>query len=136
IIEVHGIQHYTKSFKRSDGRTRSLKEEQENDTLKENLAKQNGIIYYIIFDCSISNIDYIKNSVLNNSHFLDLFNLSNVNWTECHKFACKSLVKDACDLWNEGNNAVNIGNKMKLSHSTIVNYLKQGSQIGWCNYDL
>src|SRR5206468_12135237 len=22
-----------------------------------------------------------------------------------------------------------------LSHSTIVNYLKQGSQIGWCNYD-
>ena len=41
IIEVHGSQHYGQGFEKVGGRT--LEEEQINDRLKEDLAKQNGI---------------------------------------------------------------------------------------------
>ena len=48
IIEVHGSQHYQNTFSTIGGRT--LEEEQANDTLKEKLAKENGIEHYIILD--------------------------------------------------------------------------------------
>ena len=59
IIEVHGEQHY-----RHTGFKRTVKEEQENDRLKKELALNNGIDNYIIIDCRKSEINYIKNNIL------------------------------------------------------------------------
>lgn len=93
VIETHGIQHYEEN---KSNRARTFQEEQENDKLKEKLAKTNGINKYIVIDCRESNIEHIKNNILN-SKLNTLFNLSNINWIECGEFALTSLVKRVCD---------------------------------------
>lgn len=135
IIETHGRQHYDKNgFVSLGGKT--LKEEQENDRLKEQLAKENGIRKYISLDCRISKLEYIKSSILN-SKLNDMFDLSNVNWLECHEFACNSLVKTICELWNEDDyTTVTLSKKLKMDRSTLAKYLKQGAELNWCNYDV
>lgn len=50
IIEIHGIQHYEESPRGK----RSLKEEQENDKYKYDLAMKNGVENYIIIDAKYS----------------------------------------------------------------------------------
>lgn len=75
IIETHGGQHYEgcTSFKIP------LKEVQKNDKCKKELALSNKINNYIELDCRHSDIDYIKNSILN-SELKELFDLSQVDW--------------------------------------------------------
>jgi predicted RNA-binding Zn-ribbon protein involved in translation (DUF1610 family) len=131
IVETHGMQHYNAS---TQFKKRSLIEEQENDKLKEELAVSNGIDKYIIIDCRLSELEYIKNSTIN-SELNSVFDLSYIDWLKCHEFACNSLVKIACGLWNSGNNIVQIAKIMKMARRTILNYLKKGSQAGWCSYD-
>lgn len=133
IIETHGGQHYHRGFETLGGR--SLEEEQENDRLKEQLAKDNKINNYIAIDCRKSELKYIKSSVLK-SNLSQLFKLENIDWLKCHEFACDSLVRTTCDLWNSGiKNTLEIGNILKLNRQTIVVYLKQGTDLGWSNYD-
>lgn len=136
IIETHGEQHYKESFKRLGGKAKTLKEEQENDRLKEQLAKENGIDNYVIVDCRNSELEWIKNNVLS-SELVNIFDLSEVNWLACHEFAIGTLVKNACDLWNSGiKRTEDIGDILKLDRHTIVKYLKAGVELDWCNYSL
>lgn len=137
IIETHGLQHYSDitSFKSCKGR--NLQEEQENDKSKEKLAIRNGIQQenYIIIDCRKSELEWIKDNILK-SKLNDIFDLSRTDWNECHKYACNSLVKQACDLWNNGiKSTKEIGKIMHLYRGAVINYLKQGNKIKWCNYD-
>jgi hypothetical protein len=133
IVECHGEQHYSKSFSTVGGRT--LNEEQENDKIKENLAIDNGIENYIVIDCRYSEIEFIKNNILN-SKLAKLFDLSNIDWIKCHEYACSSLIKIACDLWNNGiKSTKEIGKIMKSDKSTIVRYFKQGRKINLCDYE-
>lgn len=135
ILEVNGLQHYQDSFESCGGKT--LRQEQENDKLKRKLALQNGIKEenYIVIDCRYSELEWIKENILN-SRLNELFDLSKINWLECHKYTCSSLVKKACELWNSGiHNVTDIGKIMKLSNSTIVKYLKHCSKLKWCNYN-
>ena len=134
IIETHGLQHYKESFQSFGGKT--LKQEQENDNLKEKLAIENGITNYIIIDCRESNLEYIKNNIIN-SELNNIFNLTNIDWLKCHKFALSNLVKIACDykMNNPIMKTTEIGEIMKLGGQTISRYLKQGNEIGWCKYN-
>lgn len=134
IIEVHGIQHYYGSFEKLSGRT--LEEEQQNDLNKYNLAIQNGIKpeNYIIIDCRKSELDFIKNNILN-SRLNEIFDLNNVDWIEIGQASEKSLVKQVCDYWHLHNeiNCENIKQKdlkkiFKISDSTISSYLKRGGK--------
>ena len=137
IIETNGIQHYEKDFEKIKSKTKKIKtliEEQENDRLKQKLALENAIDKYIAIDCRYSNFKFVKNSILNSDLSL-LFDLSNIDWLKCHEYACNSLVKVACDLWNNGmKNTLKIANSLKLVRATIITYLKRGKVIGWCNY--
>lgn len=130
IIEVNGSQHY-KEIKRGN---RTYKQEIENDKLKERLAKENGIKYYIKINCSKKDLNFIKNDI---GKKLDkLFNLSNIDWLKCDEFARKSRIREACDIWNSGNhNCTEIGEIMKLERHTIYQYLKKGSRLKWCDYE-
>lgn len=130
IIETHGIQHY----ENTTGNWRKLNETQENDKQKELLAKSNGINHYIVLDCRKSELEWIKNSIMNSKLPLLLnFSEEDINWLKCHEYACKSLVKLVCVEWRgEVNNILNIENKLKISKSAIINYLKQGTKLGWC----
>lgn len=133
IIETHGAQHfYENTFNHLGGR--SLKEEQLNDELKRNLAINNGIEYYIVVDCSKSELNYIKNSIVN-SNLGNVIELSDINWLKCHEFSCGTLVKTACEIWNSSQlTTTEIGKLLNLERSTIRRYLRRGSELGWCDY--
>ena len=131
IIEVNGGQHYIQS-----GIGRSLKQEKENDKTKKVLALNNNITNYIIIDARKSEMEYIKDSIIN-SELVRLFDFANINWLECHENACKSLIKEACNLWEDGiKNTQELAKKLKISRRTIIDYLKQGSKLGYTSYSV
>jgi hypothetical protein len=133
IIETHGEQHYNNSFKLLN--SRDTKKEKINDNFKEEKAKNNGIQEYIIIDCRKSNLEWIKNNILN-SRLKNYFNLSNIDWNKCHEIACNSRVKEISNIWNSGiNSTINISKLTNIHNSTVRRYLKQGRKIGWNNYD-
>lgn len=131
IIENHGEQHYRDGFRCMGAR--SFDDEQYNDKLKYELAINNGIAEYVVLDCRESEPEWIKNSIMN-SKLADFFDLSNIDWTECHKFACSNMVKIASDLWNEGLGTMKIAESMKISETTVTKYLKKAYKCGMCNY--
>lgn len=92
IIEVHGSQHYGQGFEAIGGRT--LDEEQNNDRLKEELAKKNGIKHYIVINALESTLGYIRQSIVENNDFNQLFNLSNVDWTKIHSNTISKVRSD------------------------------------------
>ena len=135
IIETHGEQHYKKGFVGIKKIT--LEEEQVNDKFKKETALKNGIKYYIELDCRNSNLEWIKNSILN-SELAKLLDLSKVNWNKCAEFANKNIVKEVCDYWNnkrEWETTIDLENKFKISNQTIRKCLKKGTKLGWCSYD-
>jgi len=133
IVETHGGQHYEESFSRING-AKTLEEEQENDRLKKELAVRNGY-KYIEIDCRKSDMTWIKNNILD-SELIKLFDLSNIDWLQIHEKSCKNLVKIVCDMWNNGiRNTLDISKIIKLSRSSITTYLKQGTELGWCDYN-
>lgn len=130
LLEIHGEQHY-----RYTGRGRTLDEEQENDKLKEQLAKENGINHYIVIDARESNMNWIKNSVIN-SDLNTLFNLSNVDWINIEKNSVNSFIKIVCNLWSSGlRSSTLISENVNLGKHTVVKYLKKGEKLGWCDYN-
>jgi Fe2+ or Zn2+ uptake regulation protein len=131
VIENHGEQHYDNAFKQLDSRT--LEEEQENDRYKKELALKNGITQYIVLDCRESNVDWLKNNILN-SVLSEIFDLSTIDWIRCHEFACSNLVNVVADLWNKGSGVYTIVKEMRLSDTTVVRYLKQAAECGLCDY--
>ena len=134
IIETHGLQHYEESSRKG---ARTLEEEQENDRVKEELALKNKIGKYLIIDCRYSEMEWIKNSVLN-SELSDMFDLSNINWLKCEEFALSNLVKQVCNYWNnkqENETTRTLANIFSLNYTTIIEYLKTGTRLNWCYYD-
>lgn len=133
IIEIHGMQHYKEAFSNIGGR--SLKEERKNDQIKQELALQNGIKHYIVIDASYSDMEYIKNSILN-SELPKLLDISQIDWTTAHEFACNTLVKVVCKMWQEDMKDIKeIAKQFGLSVSTVRLYLKKGNILNWCNYN-
>lgn len=132
IIEMDGAFHYI-----DNDMSNTTKEEAMNlDNRKELLANKHGI-NVIRVDSRTSRIEYIKSKIKESEviHTLDKTEDS-IDWIECHRFACSSRVKEACDLWNSGIRSTNqIGDIMKVYQSTTCNYLKKGSMCGMCDYD-
>jgi len=132
IIETHGMQHY----KQTSGFWGKLKNIQEKDKIKEQLAKDNGIENYIILDCRESKLEWIKDSVMN-SELPKLLNFKedDINWLKCQEYACKSLVKVVCECWENGKSTNEIVSELKIHKTTVFRYLKLGVKLGWCDYD-
>ena len=132
IIETHGLQHYKKAFTYDGAKT--LSEQIEIDKIKEKLAMCNGIDEYIIIDCRKSDLDWIKNNVLN-SKLNGIFNLEDINWAECEKFAKTSFVIKVCEYWNKTKCIKYTCEKFNLSKGTVQRYLKIGTRLSLCDYD-
>ena len=134
IIETHGLQHYeeTNNFKRT------LAEEQENDRIKYELAKTNGIDKYIVIDCRYSEFEWIKNSILN-SELVNIFDLSKIDWLKCEEFALKNIIKEVCDNWEKLKDEMTVPVFAKMypevNVNTIREYIKKGVELGWATYD-
>lgn len=129
ILEMDGAFHFEeKAYSKL-----SLDERIQIDNIKTEMAAKQGIIV-IRIDCRISNFDYIKTSILN-SELNQLFDLCSVDWDLCDKISCNSLVKTACDLYMSGiYSTTTIGKMLCVSSKAVLEYLKRGVRIGWCNY--
>lgn len=141
IVETHGLQHYNSISWNNN--TNSLKEEQENDNNKYELAVNNGIKpeNYIVIDCRYSEFEFIKNNIIQ-SIFNEIFDLNSINWNNIEKKCQNLLVKEVCEFWKLHNeiNCENliikqISNILNLSVATIRKYLKIGAKLGWCHYN-
>lgn len=140
IIETHGGQHpntkyYDNGFERSF--SKKFEDCLKNDKIKKELALANGIgeENYIVVDCSISKLDFIKQNILE-SKLAEIFNLSKINWLECEEFAQSNLVKKVCEIKKNNPNltTLDISLIVKLEVSTIRKYLTIGNKLGWCHY--
>lgn len=80
-------------------------------------------------------MQWIKNSILN-SKLAEFYDLSNIDWKECHNFALKPIVAEVCNYYKENNNTIpQIAKVFKLSDVTILRYLNKGKEIGLCDFD-
>lgn len=138
IIEMHGEQHYyeNRSFEYKGGK--SFKEEQENDKLKMKLALNNNISNYIVIDCRKSDLNWIKDNILK-SDLKNVLNFDCINWYECATFAMNNnICKDICDYWNtkeEWETVKHVAKFFNLGKSSTTEYLKKGTELGWCVYN-
>lgn len=136
IIETHGLQHYKEMSNKSKFK-RTLQEEQENDRIKEQLAKDNDIEHYVVIDCRKSELEWIKNSILK-SKLNELFDLCNIDWTGCEEDSNKNIVKEICKAWNEFKEDMTVPSFANLfpeiNPATVREYLKKGTKLGWTSY--
>jgi len=132
IIEMQGSQHYKDSSFGIHGHT--YEEEHANDVFKENLARENGIINYILIDSVTSTLKHISNSI-RNSELKDILEINNVDWNSCGMFAKRSIVPEVCQMWNNGKKFSEIRKKFKIANATIRHYLQYGNEIGLCEFN-
>ena len=137
IIETHGLQHYQKSFGDTLPMARTFEQEKKNDLFKKELALKNGINNYIELNCSISDYNFIYNSIIQ-SNLLDILHKKeeepSINIVKADIFASSNLIKMCSNLWNEGLNTLEIANKVKINRSTVRRYLHKANKFGWCKY--
>lgn len=132
IIENHGQQHYEECLLTHGT---SLKEIQQNDIYKEQLARANGILEYIILDCRKSNADYIRHSILNSKLPLILhFSENDIDWHKAHEYACTNKSKLAIDLYNQGETIKNIAKELAVNVGTVREWIKEAAELGSCKY--
>lgn len=133
IIETHGEQHYNYT-----GFLKTLKEEQENDKYKKQLALKNGIKEenYIVIDCKKSDIAYIKENTLN-SKLKVLFNLDIIDWEKTQEDSIKNICKEICYFKKNNPNMTTreISKMFSLNQQTIIRYLNKGNKISWVKYN-
>lgn len=105
----------------------------EIDTCKDKIAYLHG--YKIIrIDCLYSDFDYITQNI-KRSELSKIFDLDSIDYTDLFMNCMKSRVFEAIDLWENGiKNTLKIADIMRVSHPTVVSYLKKGATIGVCSY--
>ena len=131
IVEWDGAFHYLER----NGVDLSLEERRSIDKFKDNLAIQHDIDV-IRIDCLLSNMDYIKQNILQ-SKLSCIFDLSHIDWNLCDEKAQSNLVKEACRLYNLGEHSTSrIGSIMHVSAGTVCKYLKVGAKFNWCDYSV
>lgn len=134
LIETHGLHHFEQCLYHTREKDKTLEEERENDSMKYNIAIQNGILpdHYIVLDCRESTIEHIKNSIMSsNLPTLLSFSEDQIDWLECGRFAASSRIIEACSLWNSGvHSTKQIGKTMKMHRTTILRYLRRGEELG------
>ncbi|WP_346938198.1 hypothetical protein [uncultured Clostridium sp.] len=132
IIETDGGWHYKDNT--MSGQTKE--ETKAIDNYKDKLAEEHGI-KVIRIDCEFSDLKFIENNILN-SELNDIFHLSKINWVNCEKFAMTNIKKMICKYWGdkeEWESVSDLSKKFNICNSAIINYLNQGTKLGWCNYN-
>lgn len=122
IIEMDGeLGHGHKVHAKSK---RTAEELVEIDRKKDALASEHGFTL-IRIDCAYKNknrLNYIKTQCTKELGYI--FDLSNIDWQECHKSATNSLIRSVIDVYNSGNKVVNnIAEIVHIKPRTVIKYL-------------
>lgn len=131
IIENHGMQHYQDAW-------HDYEDTNENDKLKRDLALANGIKHYIELDCRKSELEWIKNSIMNSELPKLLgFKEEDIDWVECNRYATESKVRYVCEMWESGKFVYmkDLIKHLGIGHNTLTRYLKRGADNDWCDYN-
>lgn len=132
IIETHGIQHYTGSFRHLSGK--GLAHEQENDRQKREMAINNGITHYIELDCRESSFNYLLNSIYN-SPLNNLLELDKVDWEDVKKRMTSSIMLEVIEYFNTHNVSTKaIAREFQIGSTSVIRYLEKGTELGLCDY--
>lgn len=134
VIETHGGQHKDGGFESMGGR--NLEEEQENDRYKKEIADNNGISNYIEIDASDISLEVYTHKILE-SGLNEIIDISNICWEDIYLKSSKSLLVEVCSYWNSHEqNILKISEHFKISRNTVANYLKRGSEMNICHYNV
>ncbi|AII26855.1 hypothetical protein OZ71_gp015 [Staphylococcus phage MCE-2014] len=127
VIEVHGVQHY---LEQNEGQRFSLtlEENKKNDKWKKDQAIAHGL-KYIEIDVRDHNFDYIKQSIIDS-----VIPTEDVDWKAVYKYMENGFIIEVIELYNSGLTPNEIGKKLKVSSSVIIERLKQASKIGLIEY--
>ena len=108
----------------------------EEDEWKENKNLLYGI-ETIRINCSVSELDFIKNNIIN-SKIKEYIELDSIDWKKCEEMATNNLCKQICDYRNKYKELSNtdIATEFNISQDTVLKYIKIGNELGWCNYDV
>ena len=130
IVEMDGSFHFRDN--KMNGCTK--KNTKEIDNYKDKLAKKYGI-KIIRINSEISNLNYIKNNVINSS-LNNILDMGKIDWLKCEESALSNLVKRVCKLKRNSPNitTAQISEITKLNIETIRKYLNMGKKLGWCDY--
>lgn len=136
IIEMDGEFH-----ERDNTMSGQTKEQsKEIDNYKDMIAKEQGL-KVIRIKCHYKTIEtrfeYIKENVINALNYI--FKLDEVDWNEINNISTESLIKQVCDYWNDRDElegTKELADVFGLSKPTIIHYLKCGTELGICNYDV
>ena len=129
IIEMDGAFHYNEY----NNLNTSLEERQRIDKLKDELAFKHDI-KLIRINAMYSSREYIANNILS-SELNNIFNLNHIDWLYCDKMATANIIKQVCDLYNQGIPIKEICvESYKCCEDTIREYLHIGTKLGFCNY--
>lgn len=114
----------------------SREESMYRDIQKEKLANEHG--YNMIrIECAYyghqNRFLAVKQGILN-SKFSSVFDLSKVNWNQLDEMSQSSLLRDICDVYNEGYSLPKIAEMFGLTVETIRVYLHKGEDCGLCVY--
>lgn len=129
VVETDGGWHSNDNV--LSGQTRE--ESEDIDIQKDTLADEYGVDV-IRIKSDQSEIAYIKKFIYE-SRLKNLFDLSNIDWDQCDKYALSSNVIIVCKLFNEHKTMEEIRNITHLSRGTIWKYLKRGTTHKFCNYN-
>lgn len=134
IIEVHGMQHYSERYNWNN-KTNTI----ENDTLKREVALNNGVIKYIEIDCRYSKKDWLVQNF--QKSLGNVFELKNIDWNSAFLYAISNLedLLKVAEVWNDRNseleNSRTLAKKTNMTVSSFYSYLKYCSSVGLCEYD-
>lgn len=129
IIEMDGeLGHGNRKFKSQQKDVEGIK----RDKIKNNLAIKNNI-NLIRIDCKISNFNYIKSNIINT--LSGILPIEYIDWDLLEINCYKNINRDICDYYNKVNNDLNLTIKhFNLKKYFILNSLRLGKKLGWCNY--
>ena len=104
------------------------------DSMKDKLAIEHNI-EMIRIDCSYDYHDrykYILRNILN-SKLSEILPLELIDFEEANIKSQKSLLVEACNLWNNGYAAHEITLELNIGKWLVSSYLKQGQKYNLCN---
>lgn len=104
------------------------------DSMKDKLSIEHNI-EMIRIDCSYDYNDrynYILHNILN-SKLSEILPLELINFDEANVKSQKSLLIEACNLWNSGYTAHEIMTELNIGKWLVSSYLKQGQKYNLCN---
>lgn len=132
ILEMDGVLGHGKKM---HSKSKITKEESVLiDDYKDLKAKEHRI-EVIRINSDESKLEFIKGEILD-SELKGLFDLSKINWNKCEEFALSNRVKEACEIFrNKTEDMKEISKIMGIDKRTVWVYIKQGVELGWCNYN-